>query len=124
MLTMLFAASALAAPPAGPAGWDATKSGDGCQLYTGPGEKDGVVPVVSECHWDDVTLDKLDGFLSNWPLHADIFGSVVSSTTIRTDGDRTLVHQEHQASGISDREVNIWMQKAPLDGGARKISRF
>ena len=112
-------AAALLAPPAG---WEATKSGDGCQLYAGPAEKDGVVPVLAVCHWTDTTAEKLDSFLANWPLHADIFSSVVTSTPVRVDGARTLVHQEHSASGISDREVNIWMQITPLDGGGNRYA--
>lgn len=115
MLTNLLLSAALAAP----AGWNVTKTdadGGACELSLGPTESDGVVPMRAECHWKDVTLDQFKTKLAAFGDHDDYFTAVVQSTVKRVEGDKTIVFQEHQSSGISNREVMISMWHETVDG--------
>lgn len=105
---MLFSLSvALAAPP----GYKVTKNADNnqCELSLGPAEADGIVPMHAECWWPDVTLDTFNTKMAKYGDHDDYFQTVVTSDVRSTSGDKTLVWQQHHSSGISDREVLLWM---------------
>jgi hypothetical protein len=111
MLTLLFAAAVAA-----PTGWKVTNTDhEGCELALGPAESDGTVPMRAECHWKDVSLDTFKAKFADWAGHAAIFTSVVTSRVQRS-GDKALVFQEHQASGVSNREILLWMWHEQVDG--------
>lgn len=115
MLIPWFMSMALAAP----AGWkvtDTTADGGACELSLGPAEADGVVPMRAECYWKDVSIDKFKVGMADWNKHDEAFTAVVESKVQRTAGDKSLVFQKHQSSGISDREVLIWMWHEVADG--------
>jgi hypothetical protein len=105
---------AFAAPP----GYRVTKTVDAgaCELSLGPAESDGVVPMRAECWWPDVTLDTFNQKMARYGEHDDYFQAVVTSDVRSASGDRTLVWQQHHSSGISDREVMLWM-KHSNEGG-------
>lgn len=105
---------ALASPPAG---FKELTSGNDCTVYRGTTEADGTTPVFAECTWTDVSAAKLHAALADWEAHAKVHATVLSSTVKKTDGARSLVYQEHKLSGVSNREVEIWMEKKPVDGG-------
>lgn len=118
MLSWFLFAAALAAPT----GWNVTKTNadDGnCELSLGPAMSDGVVPMRAECVWKDVTLDGFKAVAGAWESHDEVFTAVVASKIERTDGAKSLVHQEHQSSGIANREVMIWMEHTTVDGYER-----
>ena len=104
MLTFLFAALA-----AVPSGYTEIKEGNGCKIYKGPTTATGVTPVYATCDWTDVAPDKLHARLADWEQHDEIFSTVGTSVTKKTEGARALVHQVHTLSGISNREVDLWL---------------
>lgn len=108
--------SALAAPP----GYKVTQTNaSGCELSLGPAEADGTVPMRAECVWPDITLDTFKAKMAKFGDHDLYFTSVVKSDVRETKGTDTLVFQEHQASGISNREVLLWMSTTQVDGYER-----
>lgn len=114
MFVLALIPSALAAPPAGAR---ELTTGNGCVVWREPATADGITPVYAECTWPDVEPAKLYAVLGDWEGHARVHQTVVSSAVRKTEGDRSLVYQEHQLSGVSTREVEIWMWKAPLPEG-------
>lgn len=113
MLTLF--AAALAAVPSG---YSEIKTGNDCTIYKGPATATGVIPVYAVCDWADVAPAKLHALLADWAGHARVHETIVSSKVEKSEGGRSLVHQVHQLSGVSDREVRIWMEKVPVEGGA------
>ncbi|MBT3219269.1 MAG: hypothetical protein HN348_09275 [Proteobacteria bacterium] len=103
---------AIAAPP----DYRQTKEVNDCTLYLGPADN-GTVPMHAECVWPELPFEKVDRLLSKWEDHDLYFSSVTACDLVRQDGNRTMVVQTHQSSGISDRQINLWMEKTPLDGG-------
>lgn len=112
MLTLL--ATALAAVPSG---FTEIKAGNDCKIYKGPATASGVVPVYATCDWTDVAPAKLHAVLADWEQHDEVWSTVGTSVTKKTEGSRSLVHQVHTLSGISNREVELWMEKKPVDKG-------
>ena len=109
---------AQAAPP----GFEVTKTENDCTFYVGPKDEQGVAPIRAECHWRELSPEKLDSLVVDWAGHARYFWSVKAGEELRTDGGRTLVHQTHQASGISDREVWVWMYKEPAANNGNRYA--
>lgn len=105
--------SAQAAPP----DFKELTTGNDCTVYRGPALADGTIPVQAECVWPDVSTAKLHAALSNWAGHAKVHDTVLTSVVKQTEGSRSLVYQEHKLSGVSNREVEIWMEKKAVDGG-------
>ena len=78
-----------------------------------------VVALKADCTWTE-PADKVEALLGDWSKHGDIFDSVVSSEVVGTlVHGKGRVHQVHQASGITDREVFIDVAQAPISGGMR-----
>ena len=108
--------AAAAAPP----GWKVTQvDASGCELSLGPAEADGTVPMRAECVWPEISLEVFKTKMAKFGDHDDYFASVVRSDVKETNGADTLVHQEHQAGGISNREVLLWMSHTAVDGYER-----
>ena len=112
MLTLLITAFAGA-----PAGYTEIRAGNDCKIYKGPATATGVVPVYADCTWPEIAPAKLHAKLSSWEGHAAIFTTVASSKIVKTEGSRSLVRQVHELSGVSNREVEIWMEKVPSGTG-------
>lgn len=107
MITLLFLSSALAAP----AGYSVSDADyNGCELSLGPTQSDGFRAMHAECHWSDVTLAAFESKFADYSKHDDVFSTVAESKIQRTDASRTLVHQRHVLSSLSDREVLQWME--------------
>lgn len=122
MLFSLVPALLLSAGPAlaAPAGYSVNVADhEGCEISLGPAMSDGVVPVHAECYWADVTLDKFKAVMGDPVKHADVFTVIVSSQIRRTEGDKQLVYQVQRSSGISDREVLLWMGHTTASGADR-----
>ena len=114
MLTLLLMATALGTPP----GYDVTRENvEGCTLMLGPREADGVVPMRAECHWPEVSLERVDEVLAPWDAHDTYFSSVSVSEVRSQEGATTEVRQIHVARGIADREVFIRGARTDLEGG-------
>ena len=102
---------------AAPSGFKVTEADyNGCELSLGPAEADGVVPMRAECVWSDVSLDRFKAVMSDYTQHDEVWATVAESKVQRTDGDRSLVYQKHQNSGINDREILLWMKHESVDG--------
>ena len=118
LISLLFTV-AVAAPP----GYERSKSGvEGCNLFLGPADANGTVPMLAECEWPDVTVEAFAKSFDDWEHHDEIFSTVADSKVLRVDGARSLLHQRHQSSGISDREAKLWATRAPVDGGGFRYS--
>ncbi len=114
-LALLVLSSALAAPP----GYTVSKSDtNGCTLYLGPADAQGVKSMRAECVWPDVKLDTFKAKMGDWAGHATMF-STVAESNVKKAGDKALVYQRHSTSGIADREIMIWMQHETVDGMER-----
>jgi len=113
MITALLFQTALAAPP----GYTEAKRDNDCIIYKGPAESDGVIPIYTDCHWPEVSPEKLQQVQYDWAGHAKVFTTVRTSVVKKTEGEKSLVHQVHALSGVSDREVEIWMWRQAVDGG-------
>jgi len=116
MITLLLSFAAFATPPADY--WEVKERG-GCTYYNGPAEEDGTRPLRAECHWPDLTFERIDTLLSKWEDHDLYHSSVVAADVVGQDGDAVIVHQEHHTSGISNRELNLRLHKEILPNGAR-----
>lgn len=105
MSWMLLLALAGAAPP----DFRETRTdvADGCTLYLGPAESDGVVPMRAECTWPDVTVDQFKTAYGDWTKHAEIYQSIGSSVLVSSTGNTATVRQTHEAGGIKTREMVI-----------------
>jgi hypothetical protein len=116
MWWILLLGSALAAPP----GFNVSKRDvEGCTLYLGPAEADGVVPMRAECRWPDVSVEQFDRAYADWTRHDEIFSSIASSDLVSTNGATKTLRQTYTASGISDREMLIDGTRTEIDGGLR-----
>ncbi|HMV66542.1 MAG TPA: SRPBCC family protein [Myxococcota bacterium] len=98
---------ALSATPSAPSDYRPTRVEDGCQFSVGPAAADGVVPVQADCHWPDVSPEKVGATLSDWAAHARYFSSVDAVKVLEGGGARVVMHQVHVASGISNREATL-----------------
>ncbi|MBW1878258.1 MAG: hypothetical protein JRI25_05860 [Deltaproteobacteria bacterium] len=116
MITLLLSFAAFATPPAD---YSQVKERGGCTYYNGPTEEDGTRPMRAECHWPDLTFERIDGLLSKWEDHDLYHSSVVAADIVGQDGDAVLVHQEHHTAGISNRELTLRLTKEVLPNGAR-----
>lgn len=114
-LTLVAVGTAQAAP----AGFKVTKTTDACTISSGPADAAGIVPMMAECVWPDVTLDKVDARFSPWDAHDEVFSAIVSSVIERTDGGKAYVRQVHRAKGITDRECVLEMTKTSEGGGTK-----
>lgn len=119
MTAFLSLLSFLAAPALAdaPAGFKEAKQANDCTVYKGPADADGVIPVFADCHWPEVSPAKLHAIEYDWEGHADVFSTVVSSKILRKDGERSRVYQMHALSGVSNREVEVWMWREEVPGG-------
>lgn len=119
MIVAWLAAAALAAPD----GWTVTEQTyEGCELSLGPADKAGVVPMRAECWWPEVTMQSWTTKMGNWAYHDEIWTAVAQSEVKRNAGDRVLVWQRHQAKGIADREVLLWMWHETRPDGAERYA--
>jgi len=116
MIPFLFLAAAFAAPPEG---YTLQKETDDCVLFAGPPNAQGIAPMYAECHWPDVDPEKLQELLGVWDAYDKYISAIESCRIVKIEGSRTLVHQLQTAPAISDREVVVWMEKIPVEGGFR-----
>jgi hypothetical protein len=100
-------AAVLATTPSAPSGYKPSRVEDGCQFSLGPTASDGVVPVQADCHWPDVSAEKVISTISDWSAHAKYFASVEAVRILEQGGGRVVMHQVHTASGISNREATL-----------------
>lgn len=78
-----------------------------------------VVALRAQCTWT-VPYEKVEAVLADWESHDEVFASVASSKLLAPlQGGKGRVHQVHQASGISDREVVMDVAEVAVDGGKR-----
>ncbi len=115
MIPFLFIATAIAAPE----GYKLVKETEDCTLFSGPVDKNGVAPMFAECHWPEVAPENLQAMLGVFEAYNDYIFAIESCTIVRTEGERTLVHQVQNAPAIANREVVVWMEKIPVEGGFR-----
>lgn len=109
------ALSALAAPT----DFHAVSAADGCTVYTGPVGEDGIATLRAECHWPDGDFEVLDAALSRVDRWEDLVWCIADSAVVGRDGDRALVWQRHEVSGIAARENLVWMRSSG-DGTLRR----
>lgn len=99
------------------AGWTPTGSKYGCEFSKQ--DEGEVVALRAECTWD-LTADRVIAVIGDWNRHAEVFESVTKSTVLGGwSGGKARVLQNHQASGISDREVVLDVTVEDIDGGKR-----
>jgi hypothetical protein len=92
------------------------KPDDGCELTEEPSDE-GVVMVRAECHWNDVSADRLNDLLRDPAIHAQYFSNLGESTVLGEREDVVLVRQIHQAGGMSDREIVVEWRAEPIHEG-------
>lgn len=110
------------AASAAPSGFTQGSQTADCTLYTGPKTAQGTTPLLAECVWKDVALEKLDAHFSNQENHDEVFSAIAESVIQRTEGGTAYVHQVHVAKGISDRECVLKMTKAATPDGGIKFA--
>jgi len=89
---------------------------NGCELTEEPSEGAEVM-VRAECHWDNIPLSRLEDLLGDPALHEQFFSNVAKSAILEEAGGVTTVHQVHQASGMSDREIIVEYRVEEVQGG-------
>jgi hypothetical protein len=109
----------VAAVAAQDSGWKAVSEVDGCVLESGVAGADRVVPMRARCRWSDVDAAKLGARLADLDGFGALIAPIEAERIVRTDGDRTLVHQVMGAPAISDREVLMWMTVTTRPGCSR-----
>ncbi len=117
MLWMLPALTSVYAAP--PVGFKQTDDGNGCTFYKGPKDADGNETLFADCYWPDVEAERIKGLLARWDHHDRYFSTVTTSDIVGKVGDKVLVRQVHEASGISDRECMLVMWRTEADGAYR-----
>lgn len=116
MLPVLLALAA-AAPPEG---YVEEKQAEGCVLYKGPAERDGVQPMRAECHWPKVRPEALAEALSDYEAYDELIFAITDSRVIQRDEDGSaLVHQVQVTKGIAPREVVLRMRTEVRDDATR-----
>jgi len=88
-----------------------------CTITTQKGD-DGVPEAFARCAWP-LPADRIDAVLRLLDEQERHFSGVADSTVLRVDGERTLVRQVQQASGISDREVVLEFVVETIPNGRR-----
>ena len=76
------------------------------------------IPLRAECDWP-IPVDRLRAMLDSWEAHALYFSNLEESSVLGFEGDSVIVRQIHRARGISDREVVVKWDVAPLERGWR-----
>lgn len=78
-----------------------------------------VVALRATCTWT-VPADKVMAVLGDWASHDKVFSSVAVSDVMGTlVAGKGKVHQVHQASGISNREIVMDVAEENIPGGKR-----
>jgi hypothetical protein len=108
---MTLLTAALAAKPAPPAGYEEIKSDHDCVIYAGPKDAQGVAPVFAVCTWPDVDPGRIDTLLTDTGAHDTYFSAVGACDCQPADGG-SLCHQRNVASGIADREIDLFMARS------------
>lgn len=88
-----------------------------CKIVTGK-DADGVLEATAHCEWQ-MPADRLDSILSVFGDQDRHFSGVAESTVLDVDGEKTLVRQVQQASGISNREVVLEFFSEAIPNGHR-----
>lgn len=101
MLLIALTSLALAVPP----GFTLESSAGGCELYLGPTEADGAVPMYADCRWSELSMSALEGTLDKPERANEVFGRVAAAKLVSQRGAVKDVWQLHRMTGLSDREV-------------------
>jgi len=102
-----------------PAHADWTSTGSKYDCTFAKQDEGSVVALKADCTWPE-PASKVEAVLGDWNKHGDVFDSVVSSQVVGTlVNGKGRVHQVHQASGITDREIFMDVASEPIDGGMR-----
>jgi len=88
-----------------------------CKVSTGKTD-DGVLEAWAHCEWP-LPAERVDSILGVFADQERHFSGVAESEVLRVDGERTLVRQVQQASGISDREVVLEFVAEAIPNGTR-----
>ncbi|HJN75891.1 MAG TPA: hypothetical protein QGF58_18315 [Myxococcota bacterium] len=111
---MLFlVATALAAPK----GFAEGKSGNGCTIYIGPENAQGIGTVHAECHWPEQTVEEIDQILGDVGIHDDVFTIIIESTVLSEKDGTSSVRQVHRNPPLDDREL-VELMGRKTDGDA------
>ena len=82
-------------------------------------EEGEVTALRALCTWN-LPVDKVSAVVANWAVHDDVFGTVASSELVGAlSGGKGRVHQVHEVSGMTDREIFMDVSMSPIDGGTR-----
>ena len=100
------------------AGWNVTKTADGCTYLKGS-EEGSVTPIRVECEWSDVDAGKMHRLLGRPGSHDGVFGGLAQADVVQEEGALTRVYQRFAARGMSDREVVVDYRTTSVDGGKR-----
>jgi hypothetical protein len=88
-----------------------------CVITVGERDAAGVDLIIADCQWP-IAYAKIARVIKAAETHDTVLSSVVSSEKM-ADG---RIHQIHQASGISDREITLDFTTETLPDGALRVS--
>ena len=93
-----------------------------CLFFTGPVRESGSLPIRAECHWKDISLQKMDLFLDDYEGQTETYSSVAETKILRRLDNITLVYQVHKDRRMSPREGTIEYTKE--NDGQRIIHKY
>jgi hypothetical protein len=90
---------------------------NGCVIHIGRALDGRVQPLLSECHWPDVSPDDVRTVLLRYDAYGDFIDVIKEIRVLRDETPRsTLVwHFSKPGFGLAPRESEVWMERM-LDG--------
>ncbi len=113
VLVWLLAPAAWSAP----AGFELLEEVDGCRLYLGPTEAEGVVPMRAECHWQGVDGAAIADIVAHPDGHEEVWSQIAETRVWSGEADAQRLWFLHDLPGFSDREVVVDWRREDLAGG-------
>ena len=116
MVLLGWISSAFATPPSG---FEIVREADGCVIASRPPEHADKAALHASCLWPDVDPVALTTLVSDYARYPEFIWPLKESVVRRVDGPRALVFQKQHVWPLAAREVLLWMQPEPWQGGTK-----
>jgi hypothetical protein len=92
---------------AAPSEYNFVEENENCLYYTGPVQKSGALPIWAECHWKEISLERLDSFLKDIEGQTKSYSSVSDTKILERSKNKIIFWQVHTDPRMSPREGRI-----------------
>jgi hypothetical protein len=98
-----------------PPNYTLVEQNENCRYYAGPVRESGSLPIRAECHWKEISLQKLDSFLGDYEGQTETYSNVTETKVVRREKERTWVYQIHKDRRMSPREGLIMYERTQIE---------